>query len=129
MIQIRSVGQRRMVVAFAWFVTPAWRNREFVTMGPAASLACTPSVVAVCRLMDENCVETGLRCPALVARIAKRYQDQGWPATVSDDGISLTAEYSAPSAGSPPYFSYQVAPETVFALGTAEPYGATSFRF
>jgi len=67
--------------------------------------------------------------PALVARIAKMYQAEGWPATVSNDGTSLTAEYSAPSAGPPPYSVYQVTPETVFALGTTEPYGATSFRF
>jgi hypothetical protein len=66
--------------------------------------------------------------PALVARIAKIYQAQGWPAAVSDDGVSLTAEYSAPSAGPPPYMVYEVTPETVFALGTTEPYGATSFR-
>src|SRR6202043_3175231 len=67
--------------------------------------------------------------PALVARIAKIYQDGGWPAQVSDDGTSLTAQYSAPSAGPPPYMIYQVIPRTVFALGAAEPYGATSFRF
>lgn len=67
--------------------------------------------------------------PALVARIAGVYQAEGWPATVSDDGISLTAEFSAPSAGKPPYLVYEVTPETVFALGTAEPHGATSFRF
>ena len=67
--------------------------------------------------------------PALVARIAKVYQDQGWPAQVSDDGTSLTADYSAPSAGPPPYMIYQVIPHTVFALGTSEPYGATRFNF
>lgn len=48
---------------------------------------------------------------------------------MSDDGVSLTAEYSAPSAGPPPYIVYQVTPETIFALGTTEPYGATIFRF
>jgi hypothetical protein len=67
--------------------------------------------------------------PAEVARVAKVYQDGGWPATVSDDGVSLTAEYSAPSAGKPPYIIYKVIPRSVFALGTSEPYGATSFTF
>lgn len=67
--------------------------------------------------------------PELVARIARMYQAEGWPATVSDDGVSLTAEYSAPSAGLPPYFVYEVTPQTVYALGTAEPYGATRFGF
>jgi hypothetical protein len=39
----------------------------------------------------------------------------------------LTAEYSAPSAGPPPWHVYKIAPSTVFAFGTAEPYGATRF--
>lgn len=39
------------------------------------------------------------------------------------------AEYSAPSAGPPPWYLYRVTPATVYALGTAEPYGATRFRF
>jgi len=42
---------------------------------------------------------------------------------------ALYAEFSAPSAGPPPWHVYEVTPTTVFALGTAEPYGATRFRF
>jgi len=42
---------------------------------------------------------------------------------------ALYADYSAPSAGPPPWDVYEVRPETVFALGTAEPYGATRWRF
>jgi nitroimidazol reductase NimA-like FMN-containing flavoprotein (pyridoxamine 5'-phosphate oxidase superfamily) len=60
-------------------------------------------------------------------RLAQRYNAQGWPATVRDG--ALTAEYSAPTAGPPPWDLYRVAPTTVFALGTAEPGGATRFRF
>ena len=36
-------------------------------------------------------------------RLAKRYGDQGWPATVKDG--AFTHEYSAPSAGPPPWIS------------------------
>ena len=43
------------------------------------------------------------------------------------DGDALTAEYSAPSAGPPPWHVYRITPATVFAFGTAEPYGATKF--
>jgi hypothetical protein len=60
-----------------------------------------------------------LRC------LADEYNRQGWPAQV--DGDALTAEYSAPSAGPPPWHVYKVAPSTVFAFGTAEPFGATRF--
>jgi hypothetical protein len=49
----------------------------------------------------------------------------GWPAKV--DGDALTAEFSAPSAGPPPWYVYRIEPSTVFALGTAEPYGAARF--
>ncbi len=99
----------------------------------AKNLAHNPQCVITIATHDFDIVVEGrttrVTDPALVARIAKMYQVQGWPATVSDDGVSLTAEYSAPSAGPPPYMVYEVAPENVFALGTTEPYGATSFRF
>ena len=99
----------------------------------AKNLAHNPQCVITIATHDFDIVVEGratrVTDPALVARIAKMYQAQGWPATVSDDGFSLTAEYSAPSAGPPPYMVYEVTPETVFALGTTEPYGATIFRF
>ncbi len=60
-------------------------------------------------------------------RIADVYTHQGWKPTVRDG--ALYADYSAPSAGPPPWDVYEVRPETVFALGTAEPYGATRWRF
>jgi hypothetical protein len=60
-------------------------------------------------------------------RLAKRYAAQGWPASVS--GAALTAEYSAPSAGPPPWNLYVVRPTTAFGVATAEPSGATRWRF
>ena len=60
-------------------------------------------------------------------RLAKRYADQGWPAKASDG--ALTAEYSAPSAGPPPWDLYVVRPTTAFGVATAEPNGATRWRF
>ena len=59
--------------------------------------------------------------------VAATYAAGGWPASVDDDGTGLTAEFSAPAAGPPPWHVYRVVPATVFALGTAEPYGATRF--
>jgi hypothetical protein len=126
-------GRPHVMPLGADWVDGAW---YFIT-GPntrkAKNVAHNPKCVITVATHDFDIVVEGnatrVTDPALVARIARRYQDQGWPATVSDDGISLTAEYSAPSAGLPPYFVYEVAPETVFALGTAEPHGATSFRF
>jgi Pyridoxamine 5'-phosphate oxidase len=59
-------------------------------------------------------------------RLAKRYGDQGWPATVEDG--AFTHEYSAPSAGPPPWDLYEINPTTVFGVLTAEPGGATRWR-
>ena len=57
--------------------------------------------------------------------VAEAFAAQGWPASVAGD--ALTADFSAPSAGPPPWHVYRVTPSRVFALGTAEPYGATRF--
>ncbi len=67
--------------------------------------------------------------PAKVARVAEACRADGWPASVDESGTSLTADYSAPSAGPSPWDVYEFAPETVYALGTSEPYGATRWRF
>jgi general stress protein 26 len=60
-------------------------------------------------------------------RLAKRYADQGWAPTVKDG--AFTHEYSAPSAGPPPWDLYAVKPTTVFGVLAAEPGGATRWRF
>jgi hypothetical protein len=57
--------------------------------------------------------------------VADAFAAHGWPARV--EGDALTAEYSAPSAGPPPWHVYRIDPSRVYALGTAEPYGATRF--
>ena len=59
--------------------------------------------------------------------VAKRYHDDGWPVTV--EGDALTAPYSAPSAGPPPWQVYRLGFDTVFGVATAEPNGATRWRF
>jgi len=60
-------------------------------------------------------------------RLANRYAAQGWPASVS--GGALTADYSASSAGPPPWNLYVVRPTTAFGVATAEPSGATRWQF
>jgi len=66
---------------------------------------------------------------ATVARMAKRWNDQGWPARVDDSGVALTADFSAPSAGPPPWVIYRMVPDRATALQTVEPGGATRWRF
>jgi hypothetical protein len=61
--------------------------------------------------------------------MAARWGAEGWPARVDDTGSALTAEFSAPSAGPPPWFVYRLFPETATALATVAPGGATRWRY
>ena len=60
-----------------------------------------------------------------LAGAAGAFAAGGWEPVVEDG--ALTAPYSAPSAGPPPWHVYRITPRTVFALATAEPYGAMRF--
>ncbi len=64
---------------------------------------------------------------SMLERLADRYAAQGWPATV--DGDAITAPYSAPSAGSPPWDLYEFTPVTAFGMASAEPHGAMRWDF
>jgi general stress protein 26 len=64
---------------------------------------------------------------ATLERIAEQYAAQGWPAKAGDG--SITAEFSAPSAGPPPWDLYVVTPSSAVGVATAEPNGATRWRF
>ena len=66
--------------------------------------------------------------PSTVAVMAARWAED-WPCRVDDTGRALTADFSAPSAGPPPWFVYRVAPRAATALETVEPGGATHWEF
>jgi hypothetical protein len=66
--------------------------------------------------------------PAVVAARAEQWASVGWPARVDSSGIALTAEYSAPSAGPPPWSVYRIETRSATALETIEPGGATRWR-
>jgi hypothetical protein len=95
------------------------------------NLAEHPSCVVSVTLPDLDLVVEGtvteVTDGVTLQRVAERYAAQGWPASV-DDG-AITAPYSAPSAGPPPWYLYAVTPITIFGVATAEPYGATRWRF
>lgn len=66
---------------------------------------------------------------AEVAAIAERYAADGWPAHPDESGEALTAPYSAPSAGPPPWHVYRLVVTSATAVGTVEPGGATRWTF
>ena len=97
----------------------------------AMNLARNPNCVITIATYDFDLVAEGPATKIVdsvrLKRIADEYAKVGWTPTVVKDG--LTANYSAPSAGPPPWHVYEVKPETIFALGTSEPYGATRWSF
>jgi len=110
-------------------------GKIYFTSSPKArkgrNLAANPNCVLSVSLKGLDLVVEGKAVritdrPTLL-RLAQRYAAQGWPASVS--GEALTAEYSAPSAGPPPWNLYLVRPATAFGVATAEPWGATRWRF
>jgi len=67
--------------------------------------------------------------PTIVASLADRWAAEGWPCRVDETGVALTAEFSAASAGPPPWFVYGISPRRATALSIVEPGGATRWKF
>jgi hypothetical protein len=93
----------------------------------AANPACTISVglTGIDIIFEGNAVRV-TDAPTL-ERVAALYREGGWPAEV--EGDAFTAPFSAPSAGPPPWHLYRFTLNTAFGVATAEPWGATRWRF
>jgi len=65
--------------------------------------------------------------PTIVARVAAVWAED-WPCRVDESGIALTAEFSAPSAGPPPWHVYRIDLRAATALAI-DPGGATRWTF
>ena len=110
-------------------------DRFYFTSGPGTrksrNLARNPNCVISVALPDIDLVVEGTAVrvtdDAALQRLATHFADGGWLASVKDG--ALTAEFSAPSAGPPPWYLYEVKPAVAFGVATAEPYGAMRWRF
>jgi hypothetical protein len=93
----------------------------------AANPACTLSV----RLEGIDLVFEGeakrVTDTATLETVASRYREGGWPVQV--EGDALTAPFSAPSAGPPPWHLYRLDFTKVFGVAGQEPHGATRWTF
>ncbi len=67
--------------------------------------------------------------PALVAALAERWREGGWPTEPDETGIAHTPPISAPSAGPPPWHVYRIGVDSAVALQATEPGGATKWTF
>ena len=92
----------------------------------AANPACTISVKleGIDLVLEGEAIRVTDKGP--LERLAGRYRAVGWPAEV--DGAALTAPFSAPSAGPPPWQLYRFVLQIGFGVATEEPYGATRWR-
>ena len=102
---------------------PSTRKSRNLAANPACALAVRlPAVDATFEGIAERVTDT-----ATLERVAATYRSGGWPAQV--EGDAFTAPYSAPSAGPAPWQLYRIALRSVHAVATAEPGGATRWRF
>ena len=67
--------------------------------------------------------------PGAVARAAKAWADQGWPAEPDATGSGITAPFNAPAQGPPPWNVYRIEMRSAVVGLSAEPGGLTRFRF
>jgi hypothetical protein len=128
---VRPDGRPHVMPVGVWWVDGAC----YFTAGPATrkarNLAHNPHCVMTVATHDFDVVVEGQAArvtdEATLRRVAEVAAAEDWPVTVRDG--ALYGEYSAPSAGPPPWEVYEVTPATVFGLGTAPPFGATRWRF
>jgi len=113
-----------------------WHDGDlYFTSGPgtrkAKNLAASPACVISVGLKGIDLVLEGEAAMVddeeLMNTVIAKYRDGGWPAEVEDGRV--TAPYSAPSAGPPPWDLYRFTFHTAFGVATEEPYGATRWRF
>jgi pyridoxamine 5'-phosphate oxidase-like protein len=97
----------------------------------ARNLAANPACTIAVKVAGLDLTLTGTATPvsdaATLERVAAIYRNGGWPAEVAGD--ALTAPFSAPSAGPPPWHLFRFTFDTVVGVATAEPWGATRWKF
>ena len=70
-----------------------------------------------------------VNAPDAMARVAKAWADNGWPAEPDESGSGITAPFNAPSQGPPPWDVYRIEPRSATVVLATDPGGLTRFRF
>jgi hypothetical protein len=109
-----------------WFQTGAGtRKSRNVARDPRCSVAV--SILGADVVVEGEAAR--VTAPETVARLAKAWADQGWPAEPDPSGSGITAPFNAPSQGPPPWQVYRIQPRSVTVVSSVEPGGLTRFRF
>lgn len=109
-----------------WFQTGAGtRKSSNVARDPRCSVAVSIRDADV--VFEGDAVRVTER--AALARVAKAWADNGWPAEPDESGSGITAPFNAPLQGPPPWNVYRIEPRSAVVCSGAEPGGLTRFRF
>jgi hypothetical protein len=118
-----GVGPQWLAGDLYFTSSPAARKARDLAVNPVCTLSARlPGIDLVLDGTAERTTDAGT-----LEAIAAGYRAGGWPAEVAQD--ALTAPFSAPSAGPPPWHVYRFTFHTVVGVGTTEPGGATRWRF
>lgn len=99
---------------------------RWVPSARPSNLAVNPACTVSARLPGIDLVVEGVTERPILEAVAEVYRRGGWPAEVEGDAF---APFSAPSAGPPPWHLFQVTVRIAVGVATAEPNGATRWRF
>jgi len=128
---VRPDGRPHVAGVGAVWVDDRFYFTTGATTQKGRNLAEQPECVISVKLPDLDLVVEGtarkVTDQPTVQRLAERYNAVGWPVTAKDG--AFVAPYSAPSAGPPPWDLYEFTPHQAFGVATAEPHGATRWRF
>ncbi len=113
-----------------------WLDGEiYFTSGPGTcksrNLAANPACTISAGLATIDIVFEGqavrVNDAGTLERVAVSCRETGWPVKV--EGEAFTGPFSAPSAGHPPWHLFRFTFHTAIGNATAEPHGATLWRF
>jgi hypothetical protein len=102
---------------------PGTRKSRNLAANPACTISAKLATIDIVLEGEAVRVTDG---PTL-ERVAARCREGGWPVQV--EGDAFTGSYGAPSAGAPPWHLYRFTFHTAIGNATAEPHGATRWRF
>jgi hypothetical protein len=107
-----------------WFTSgPGTRKSRNIAANPTCAICVSLKGLdlvvegAAIRVTDETTLQ----------RVADAYRSGGWEPSVKDG--AFTAPYSAPSAGRPPWYVYEVRAIKAYGVATEEPNGASRWTF
>lgn len=113
-----------------------WMDGDvYFTSGPGTlksrNLAANPACTISAKLENIDIVLEGeavrVTDGPTLERVAALCREAGWPVQVADE--AFTGPFNAPSAGPPPWHLYRFTFHTAIGNATAEPNGATLWRF